>query len=79
MNPIISAILEIYAEQQRLAKLRGDKRFVTAFEEKSGFERTIMNRWRHRVCGANLSTVTAVANALGYRLVLEKIEESQPS
>ena len=75
MNPVIKAILEIYGEQQRLAKLRGDRRFVTDFEEKSGYERTIINRWKHRVCGANLSTVAAVANALGYKLVLEKIDD----
>ena len=77
MNPVIKALLEIFESCHAAARERGERGFVTKFEERSGYERTIINRWRHKVCGGNISTVCAVANALGYRLVLEKIEPGE--
>ena len=74
MNPIIKQILELYDHAKRMAKLRGEPRFVTDFENRNGYERRIIHRWQHNANGANPATVCAVANALGYRLVLEKIE-----
>lgn len=76
MNPVIKHLLDIYGNAKRLAKQRGETRFVSNFEDKTGFERGIIHRWENGHNGANLATVCAVANALGYRLVLEKIGEA---
>ena len=77
MTPVLKKLLAIYEEEKTRAKFEGDRGFVTRFEQKSGCERGIMWRWKTNRSSGRIETVEAVANTLGYRLVLEKIADSK--
>lgn len=79
MNPVIISLIELYDASIRSARSRGKKSPVSDLEAKSGFERTAINRWRNRKNSGHIDTVCAVANALGYELVLQKIQPSEPA
>lgn len=73
MNPILTKLVEIFDAQ----KSDNGRGAVLDFETRSGFNRQVISYWRRRKNGGNIDTVCAVANTLGYRLVLEKIEEGE--
>lgn len=77
MNPIIRDVLDVYDARRESAEARGFRNFVTQIEKKSGYERSVVNRWRQRRSNATIAAVCAIAGALGYRLVLEKIETNE--
>lgn len=75
MNPILVELVEIFDAN----KAGGGRGAVSDFETRSGFNRQVISYWRRRKNGGNIDTVCAVANTMGYRLVLEKIEPGEKS
>jgi DNA transposition AAA+ family ATPase len=47
----------------------------SALERKAGVGRGVIDQWRRGQYGANMLSVTCVAEALGYRLKWEKIDD----
>jgi transcriptional regulator with XRE-family HTH domain len=72
---VLNDLLDVY--EKRISVRRGYARhgMHPPFEKFTGVSRSSISNWRTRKSGARLDSVEAVANALGYNLVLEKIED----
>lgn len=71
---VLKEVLAIYEREISIRRGYAKRWTKPPFEKVSGVDHTSISNWRRGKCGANLASVEAVANALGYRLVLEKIE-----
>jgi len=73
VNPVVLAIIAIYDARVAHAREQRERGFVGNMEFRSGVERSIISNWRLRKNSGHIDSVTAVANTLGYRLVLQNI------